>query len=74
VTFTAVVTPAPPDGEPVTFKNGSTVLGTGSLKGGSAAFTTSALHVGSPHISAVYGGDLIFEGSTSIAVKQVVKP
>jgi uncharacterized repeat protein (TIGR03803 family) len=74
VTFTAVVTPAPPDGETVTFKNGSTLLGTGSLKGGSAAFTTSTLHVGSPHVSAVYGGDLIFEGSTSLAVKQVVKP
>jgi hypothetical protein len=49
------------------------VLGTGSLNGGSAAFTTSTLHVGTPHVSAVYGGDLIFEGSTSLAVKQVVE-
>jgi len=73
VTFTAVVTPAPPDGETVTFKNGSTVLGTGSLNGGSASFTTSTLRVGTPHISAVYAGDLIFESSTSIAVKQVVE-
>jgi len=31
------------------------------------------LHVGTPHVKAVYGGDLIFEGSTSNAVKQVVE-
>ena len=73
VIFTAVVTPAPPDGEPVTFENGSMVLGTGSLIGGSAAFTTSTLHVGTPHVRAVYGGDLLLEGSTSNAVKQVVE-
>ncbi len=73
VIFTAVVTPAPPDGETVTFENGGMVLGTGSLKGGSAAFTTSTLHVGTPHVRAVYGGDLIFEGSTSNGVKQVVE-
>jgi hypothetical protein len=29
--------------------------------------------VGTPHVKAVYGGDLIFEGSTSNAVKQVVE-
>jgi len=73
VTFTAVVTPAPPNGETVSFMKGKTVLGTGSLNGGSAAFTTSTLHVGTPHVKAVYGGDLIFEGSTSNAVKQVVE-
>jgi len=73
VTFTAVVTPAPPDGETVTFERGTTVLGTGSLNSGSAAFTTSTLHVGTPHIKAVYGGDLILEGSTSNGVKQVVE-
>jgi len=73
VTFTAVVTPAPPDGETVTFEHGSKVLGTGSLSGGSAAFTTSALHPGTPHIRAVYGGDLIFAGSTSNWVRQMVE-
>jgi len=72
VTFTAVVTPAPPDGETVTFENVSKVLGTGLLNGGTATFTTSTLRVGTPHIKAVYGGDLTFEGSTSNAVKQVV--
>jgi hypothetical protein len=74
VTFTAVVTPTPPDGETVTFEHaGSGILGTGSLNGGSAAFTTSTLPVGTPHIVAVYGGDLTFEASTSNGVKQVVE-
>jgi len=77
VTFTAVVSSAagaPPDGETVTFMEGSTVLGTGSLTSGSASFATSALPVGTNLITAVYGGDLNFEGSTSKAVKQRVKP
>jgi len=72
VTFTAVVTPAPADGETVTFENYLKALGTGTLSGGSATFTTSTLHVGTPHIKAVYGGDQSLEGSTSNGVKQVV--
>jgi hypothetical protein len=75
VTFTAVVTSglgAPPDGETVTFKKGTTVLGTGTLGGGSASFTTSALPVGTGYIRAVYGGDSSYGGSTSKAVSHVV--
>jgi len=75
VTFTAVVTSdagAPPDGETVTFVKGETVLGTGTLSGGSASFTTSALPVGTNSIKAKYSGDSIFVGSTSNLVKQVV--
>src|SRR5271157_3532819 len=72
VTFTAVVTPAPQDGEIVTFKRGANVLGTGTLSSGSATFTTSALPVGTSTIQAAYGGDLDFAGSTSNAVSQVV--
>ena len=75
VTFTAVVTSssgAPPDGDTITFKEGTTVLGTGSLSGGSASFTTSALPVGTNAIKAVYGGDIQFAASTSNVVKQVV--
>jgi hypothetical protein len=75
VTFTAAVASglgAPPDGETVTFKKGTTVLGTGTLSGGSASFTTSTLPVGTPSIKAVYGGDSNFGGSTSNVVKQVV--
>jgi hypothetical protein len=73
VIFTAAVTPAPPDGETVTFMDGSTELGTGTLSGGSASFTTSALAVGTSKITAVYGSDFDFGGSTSNTVKQVVK-
>jgi len=75
VTFSAVVTSssgAPPDGETVTFKEGTTVLGTGALSGGSASFTTSALPAGTNAIKAVYGGDTEFAASTSNVVKQVV--
>jgi hypothetical protein len=76
VTFTAVVSSsaaAPPDGEVVTFMKGKTVLGTGTLSGGSASFTTSTLKVGTMSVKAVYGGDSNFAGSTSNAVKQVVE-
>jgi hypothetical protein len=75
VTFTAVITSgagAPQDGETVTFKHGTTVLGTGPLSGGSASFTTSALPVGTNRITALYGGDIKFAASTSNTVKQVV--
>ena len=72
VTFTTVVAPAPPDGETVTFMKGKAVLGTGPLSGGTAIFTTAALRVGKTSVTAVYGGDSNFAGSTSKAVKQVV--
>jgi poly(3-hydroxybutyrate) depolymerase len=76
VTFTAVVTStlgAPPDGETVTFEEGKTVLGTGTLSGGSATFTTSALTTGGTDpVKAVYAGDSNFASSTSNTVSQVV--
>ena len=75
VTFTATVTSsagAPPDGETVSFNQGKTVLGTGTLSGGTATFTTSTLKVGSHTVTAVYAGDTNFETSKSKAVKQVV--
>jgi len=51
---------------------GKTVLGTGSLVGGSASFTTSTRKVGTTAVKAVYGGDAQFAGSTSNTVKQVL--
>jgi len=75
VTFIATVTSnlgAPPDGEPITFMKGTTVLGTGALSGGSASLTTSTLPVGTSYVKAVYGGDSTFAGSKSTAVAQVV--
>ena len=66
VTFTATVEStfgSIPDGEPVTFSDGETVLGSVPLKGGTAAFTASTLHVGKQTIDAVYPGDAIFKSS-----------
>jgi hypothetical protein len=79
VTFTATVTNNPSGGAvatgTVTFKDGSTTLGTGTLNGsGVATFATTALTVsGSPHsITAVYAGDTSHQTSTSSAVNQTV--
>jgi hypothetical protein len=76
VTFTATVTntngSATPAGA-VTFKDGSTTLGTGTLSaGGVATYATSTLTVGSHTITAVYGAAPGFNTSTSAAVTQVV--
>jgi hypothetical protein len=76
VTFTAVVSSGagtPPNGETVSFMKGKVVLGTGTLSDGSATFMTSTLPVGTNSITAVYGGDANFGGSTSNVVKQVVE-
>jgi hypothetical protein len=76
VTFTAEVSSkagAPPNGETVKFVTGKTVLGTGTLSGGSAVFITSALKVGTTSVTAVYPGDADFGASKSAPVKQVVK-
>ncbi len=75
VMFTAEVTSslgAPPDGEPVSFMDGTKVLGTGILSGGSAIFTPSTLKAVTTAIRAVYGGDTNFGGSKSPVVYQVV--
>jgi len=75
VTFKAVVTPVPPNGETVTFKQGNTVLGTGTLSSGSATFAISTLTTGgTDNIKAFYSGDSNFAGSTSSVVAQVVDP
>jgi hypothetical protein len=76
VTFTAVVNSAsgaPPDGETISFMRGKTLLGTGTLSGGAASFTTSTLKVGTASFTAVYGGDLDFFGSKSEVVRQRVE-
>lgn len=75
VTFTATVTPAGagvPTGV-VTFKDGTTVLGTGPLNAsGVASFRSAALSAGSHSITAVYAGDGSFAASTSVALAQQV--
>jgi N-acetylneuraminic acid mutarotase len=75
VTLTATVSSsggAPPNGENVTFLSGTTSLGTASITSGVASFTTTALPVGTDPITAVYGGDSDFSGSTSTAVNEKV--
>ena len=72
VTFTATITPAStgsaaPTGS-VAFMSGSTLLGGGTVSNDVAAFTTTALPVGTSSITAVYGGDVNYAASTSPAV------
>jgi subtilase family serine protease len=78
VTFTATVTTKgtnPPTGT-VTFNDGATALGTGTLSAVSgsqmATFTTSALAVGAHLIAAVYGGDTNNAPSTSPVLTQTI--
>jgi hypothetical protein len=72
VTFTATVSPAGTTGS-VTFYDGDTALGTGSLDGtGNATFTTGALATGPHSITAVYSGDGNFQGDTSSALSFAV--
>ena len=74
VSFTATVTSAggTPTGN-VTFKNGTTTLGSGPLSSGKATFKTTTLSVGSHSITAVYAGSSNFITSTSSVLTQTVK-
>jgi hypothetical protein len=77
VTFTATVTATGPSGGTpsgsVTFKNGSSTLGSAPLNGsGIATFSTSNLPVGALSITAVYGGSATFNTSTSTTLTQNV--
>src|SRR6202022_5056423 len=56
----------------VTFKLGSTVLGTATLTGGAATFTTATLGASTRSVRATYGGDSKLASSTSTAASQVI--
>ena len=73
VTFTATVSSSAgiPPGT-VTFKNGSTALGSATLTSGVATFTRATLSIGTHALTAVYGGSATFSASTSSALSQVV--
>jgi streptogramin lyase len=76
VTFKTTVTSTagvPADGGLVTFRNGAAILGTATLRGGTASWMTSSLPVGVFNITASYCGDANFDSSTSPALRQVVK-
>lgn len=77
VTFTATVAPsASPVFNPtgtVTFKDGSTVLATVTLNGGSqATLTTGSLDIGGHPLTAAYSGDANFTSAISNTVTQTV--
>jgi hypothetical protein len=75
VTFTATVTAAsgPTPTGTVAFKDGATIIGTGTLNAsGVATFSTSTLAVGTHSVTAVYNATANDLASTSAAVSQVI--
>lgn len=76
VTFAAAVLPVSPStGSPsgtVQFRDGDTVIGSGSISGGVATFSTAALPAGTHEITALYSGDGGFAGSTSTGLSLVI--
>lgn len=73
ITFTAKVsgTVGTPTGT-VNFNNGLNPLGSATLSGGVATFTTAALPAGTDPITAVYAGDGTYNASTSQILNQTV--
>lgn len=71
ITLIATVAPSSATGT-VTFKNGGTTIGTATLGHGSGSLSFSALTAGTHSLTAVYGGNVTFSGSTSNVVAQVV--
>jgi len=79
VTLTATLDPytvGPPttttDGESVKFFNGATYLGPGTLNGGVATLTTTALSAGSEALQAAYPGDANYNPSSTSIVTVTV--
>jgi phosphatidylinositol-3-phosphatase len=75
VTFTATVSSgAGTPGGTVSFLEGATTLGTGTLNAsGVATFTTSSLAIGTHHLTAAYGGNANFAASQSATLNQTVQ-
>ncbi len=70
-TIASTVTTGSPTGT-VTFLDGTTTLGTGTVSGNVATFTTTALAAGSHSLTAMYGGDTLFSASVSTPMTVVV--
>jgi ribosomal protein bL25 (Ctc-form) len=75
VTLTATISPTP-TGSPlgtVSFYDGATLIGTGSVNSsGVATLTTSALPAGTDPLTVVYSGNSGFAGSTSSSLNETV--
>ncbi len=78
LTLLATVASATGIGAPtgsVTFYDGATSIGTGTLNSnGQSALTTTTLAAGSHSIKVAYGGDTTFTVSTSAAISVTVRP
>lgn len=77
VQFTATVAPATPGGATPTgtvnfLLNGNSIGSTSVQGDGTAVFSTTSLPVGSDSVTASYGGDTTYAGSTSQAVTETV--
>lgn len=75
VTLTATVSASTgtiPDGELVTFSDGTNPIGSGALISGSATLSTSALRAGDHSLTAGYSGDARFLGSVSSVVIETI--
>lgn len=71
VTLTATVSGVSPTGT-VTFKDGTTALGTAALTGTTASFTSTTLSAGAHSFTATYNGDASNDVSTSSVVTVTV--
>jgi YVTN family beta-propeller protein len=71
ITFTASIFPVGATGT-ITFYDGSTKLGSGTVVSGKATFTATSLTKGTHSITAVYVGDNNYNGSTSSVLSQKV--
>jgi large repetitive protein len=72
IPLSASVAPASATGT-VQFVDGSTVLGTVTVSGGSAAMSLSTLAVGTHSVTAVYSGDANDSPATSVAITETVQ-
>jgi hypothetical protein len=73
VTFTATLTAAGAPTGSVSFYDGTTLLGPGTVSAGAATYTTSSLAAGTHSITAVYSGDGNFTSVTSSAVTETIE-
>ena len=71
VTLTATISPAAATGS-VTFKDGTTTLGTGTLASGVATLSTTFSATGAHSLTAAYAGDSTYASSTSAALTETV--
>jgi hypothetical protein len=70
-TVSASVTGVPAPTGTVSLKNGSTVLGSGTLVGGLLSISTSNLPTGNDSVTAVYSGDSRFQPHTVVLTQTV---